>query len=306
MSQSLTLVLYFLCALLLSGGSLYLFLRERDSITVRWFIGVCVSLLIWLATLFLFLRSTDSHFILWVGRVNFAAISLAVYLGWRFVNSVARKPASPWDWPLLALSILFAGLSAFTPLIDRAELIGAGTASGRHETIYGALFPLYVLHVVGMLLASIVTAFQGSRRLTRHPHRRDQLLLLGWGILATSAVGLITNVLLPYVWGNFAWIDLGPLSTLLFLFAVAYAVVRHQLFDIRIFLRKTLILGLVFSLLLAAYSAMALILTDRFASTESSGVTRFGVLVLAFSFDPIRRFLEKKIDSLLFTKKRFR
>jgi hypothetical protein len=44
---------------------------------------------------------------------------------------------------------------------------------------------------------------------------------------------------------------------------------------------------------------MLLLFTDKFASSESSGVTRFGVLVIAFSFDPIRRLLEEKIDKLL-------
>jgi two-component system, NarL family, sensor kinase len=95
----------------------------------------------------------------------------------------------------------------------------------------------------------------------------------------------------------------GPFSTVLLLLAVAYAVVRHQLFDIRVLLRKTLVLGIALSLVLAAYSALVLIATDKLASSESGGLTRFGVLVLAFSFDPVRRFLEKRIDRLLFSER---
>ncbi|WP_309706917.1 hypothetical protein [Armatimonas sp.] len=91
---------------------------------------------------------------------------------------------------------------------------------------------------------------------------------------------------------------------MLFLLSVAYAVIRHQLFDIRVFIRRAVVLGVALSLVLACYSALVLLVTDTFASSESGGVTRFGVLVLAFSFDPIRRFLEKRIDKLLFAERR--
>jgi hypothetical protein len=303
MSQPLLLVLYSLCALLLSGGSLYLALREKTNPAIRPFIGICLSLLVWLVTLFLFLRSNDPGFILWVGRANFASVSLAVYFGWRFVRAVAGKLESHWQNPLLYLSVLFAILSAFTPLIDKLEVVGSGVA-GRHETIYSPLFLPYALHIVGLLVATVYEAFKGSRLLVRHHQRRDQLLLLGWGILATGTIGLVSNVVLPYVFGNFQWIDFGPLSTLLFLSAVAYAVVRHELFDIRVLLRKTLVLGIALSLVLAAYSALILIATDKLASSESGGLTRFGMLLLAFSFDPVRRFIEKRIDRLLFSERR--
>ncbi len=181
MGQPLLLVLYSLCALLLSGGSLYLTLREsRSNPAVRWFVGASLSLLVWLVTLFLFLRSSDPGFILRVGCANFASVSLAVYFGWRFVKAVAGKPGSPLDRPLLYISILLALLSAFSPWIDRAELVGVGI-SARHETIYGPLFPLYAAHVVGLLAAAIYEAFKGSHRLVCYLHRRDQLLLLGVG-----------------------------------------------------------------------------------------------------------------------------
>lgn len=85
---------------------------------------------------------------------------------------------------------------------------------------------------------------------------------------------------------------------------MGYAVVRHQLFDIKVLIRGTLVLGTALSLVLACYSALVLLATDRLASNESGGLTRFGVLVLAFSFDPIRRSLEKSIDKLLFPERR--
>ena len=305
MNSTLAAILYALCSVLLAAASVFLLIRDNRSPVVRWFVAVCLALLVWVVTLFLFGRSEDSGYLLLVGRANFASVSLAVYFGWRFVRVVASRPRRSYENYLLWASLALACLSAATPWVDRAELVGAGVGEN-HTTVYGPLFSLYVLHITSLLVASIWTAFRSSGRV-RGPdptHRRDQLLLLGWGIVATGGVSLLTNALLPYAFGDFRWIDIGPLSTLLFLLAVSYAVVRHQLFDIRVFVRRAVVLGLALSLVLASYSALVLLATDRLASSESGGLTRFGVLVLAFSFDPVRRFLEKRIDRLLFSTRR--
>ncbi|WP_395091444.1 histidine kinase N-terminal 7TM domain-containing protein [Armatimonas sp.] len=273
MNSVLAEVLYALCSLVLAGTSIFLLVREGRSPVVRWFVASCLALLVWVVTLFLFSRSDDPSYILLVGRANFAAVSLAVYFGFRFVKSVAALPARSSDTWLLWLSVTISIVAATTPWIDKVELVGVGIAGG-HETIYGPLFVLYVAHVVGMLAATLWLAFRSSDRVAS-PHR-DQLLLLGWGTLATGVVSLLTNALLPYTFDDFRWIDIGPLSTLLFLLAVAYAVIRHQLFDIRVFVRRAVVLGVALS------------------------------LVLAFSFDPIRRFLEGRIDKLLFLEHRTR
>jgi hypothetical protein len=304
MNGALVTLLYGLAGALLLVTSLYLWIRERQSASARWFVLTCLSLLGWLVTLFLFQRSSDQGFVLLVGRLNFAVASVAVYGVYRLVRAVAGLPGRNSDDTLLLATLILSGLSALTPWIDQAEVV-RGTGAGNHETIYGFLFPLYLIHVVGLLGLAIWTAFRQRREVSQaRSHVGDQLQLLGWGIVATGLVSLLTNIALPYGLGNFDYIEVGPLSTVLLLLAVAYAVVRHQLFDIRVFLRRTLVLGIALSLVLAAYSALVLLATDRFASSESGGVTRFGVLVLAFSFDPVRRFLESRIDKLLFPERK--
>ncbi len=210
-----------------------------------------------------------------------------------------RKP-----WREAAWVICLTAITLLTPLVDQEEIV-RGDAILRHTTIYGPLFPLYLAHVVGYLAAAVLLAFRSRRESVPGPIR-DQLLLIGIGTLATGAVSLVTNALLPYAFGDFRYTDAGPLSTLLFLLAVAYAVARHRLFDFRLFIRRTLILGLLLSFVLAAYSAFVLLATDRFTAEGSGTLTRFGVLVIAFSFDPVRRFLESRIDHLLFAEHKSR
>lgn len=180
------------------------------------------------------------------------------------------------------------------PLISASERIEEGSAI----TTYGPLFGLYLAHVLGYLIAALVVAFHGRSR-TRNKVKRAQFLFIGVGLLATGGISAVTNALLPYQFHDFRFCDVGPLSTVLFASAIAYAVFVHQLFGLRVVLRAALVYGVLLTLVGGAYSSGVFVLSQYL--TEGSGkMEQFLVLFLAFSFDPLRRFLEGKVDVLLF------
>lgn len=212
--SALLAALYILCLLFLTGFALFVFLKKPRSALHQSFSLLSIALLGWVGTLFAFFLKTPPHTLLWLGRANFAAIVFAVLLGYLFVREVAGKPPrSSMTW-LLIETFLLGGLTLFTPLVDQAELVRAG----EHVTVYGPLFPLYVLHVMILLGVTLWTAFRPSPRGAEQT--AGQLRLIGSGILATAAVALTTNVLLPYSFGDFRFIHVGTVSTILFLAAV--------------------------------------------------------------------------------------
>lgn len=230
---------------------------------------------------------------LWLGRANFAVIALAVYLALRFVQVVIEKQVQG-SVALFIETLLLAGLTLLTPLISASERIEEGSA----VTTYGPLFGLYLAHVLGYLIAALLVAFRG-RSETRDKAKRAQLLLIGVGLLATGGISAITNALLPYQFQDFRFCDAGPISTLLFASAIAYTVFVHRLFGLRVVLRAALVYGVLLAVIGGAYSSGVFVLSQYL--TEGSGkLEQFLVLFLAFSFDPLRRFLEKKVDALLF------
>ena len=269
------------------------------------FFPLALSLLLWQLTLFWEARTTQPELQLGLGRVNFAAVSLAVYLAYRFVQEVAL-PSSPlpspaWScWLLTFLRIEAAALTLLTlltPLVDEAESV----VGGHPVTHFGPLFPLYLLHVLGYLAAALLTAFRARRR-TTVPSWRGQLRLIGSGTLATGGVSLFTNALLPYGYGDFRFCHVGTLSTFFFLLAVAYAVFAHGLFELRLVVRATLVYGILLTLVLGAYGSAVFVTTQYLTGAAGADkLTQFVVLLIAFSFDPLRRFLEEKADGLLFT-----
>jgi hypothetical protein len=210
MDSLLATVLYVVAGAALFGASLYLWVKERESASAQWFVVTCLSLLAWLVTLFFFLRFTQPDLVLLLGRLNFAAASLAVYAVYRLVHAVSELPVRPIDRALAIVTWLLAGLSALTPWIDRAERISLSVGSGdNHQTIYGFLFPLYAVHIIGLLLMAIGTAIRERGKKSHSHHVQDQLTLLGIGILGTGFISFVTNILLPYLYDDFHWISVG-------------------------------------------------------------------------------------------------
>ena len=301
-------VLYLLCSLLLLGSALVVVARAPKSPLHRRYALTAVSLLGWVATLGLFYRASSPALVQALGRANFACAALAVTFGYLLVRSLAdedgrkrlarrNQGGTPVVTMLTAEAVLLAAVSAFTGLVDRAELVHSGI-DGRHLTVYGPLFPVYAAHIVGYLGASALVAFHARNGEARGA-MRDRLTLVGLGVLATGLVGVFSDILLPYGFGDFRFVDAGPLSTALFLLAVGYAVLKHRLFDLRRLVRKTVVLGLLGSLALGIYGAVVLLATERFAGSGSDTLTRFSVLAIALSFNPLQRALEAKVDRLL-------
>jgi hypothetical protein len=293
-------LLYYLCFLLLTGLTVFIACKasRRTSTPLRrTFFLLALSLLLWQLTLFLEVRTVHPAAQLRLGRANFAAVVFAAYFALRFVQEVPAKgavPGSTWSRWLFVATVLLALVTLLTPLISAAERVEAGRA----VTTFGPLFPVYLIHVVGGLAAALVMAFCQWRK-AEERRVRGQVLLIGSGMLLTGGVALVTNALLPYGRGDFRFCDVGTLSTLFFVLAVAYATFVHRLFDLRVIVRETLVYGMLLAFVLGAYSSTVFVLSQ--ALTEGAEkLVQFAVLLIAFSFDPLRRFLEEKTDRLLF------
>lgn len=117
-----------------------------------------------------------------------------------------------------------------------------------------------------------------------------------------AAVGLITNALLPSVYGDFRWIVVGPLSTLLFLGAVGYAVFAYHLFSVWVIIRKAVVLAGVVTLMLELYqgavAALARVLPVGDAGHLHLAATGVALAVNASTQQSVRKWLEKRIDGL--------
>lgn len=293
-------VLYYACFLLFTALSVFIAVGARDtgrSDLRRTFILLAGALLVWQVTLFAEVRVVSASVDLWLGRVNFAIVAVAVYLALQFVRLVPLRvgeATAPVSAVLVAETAAVTTATLLTPLVDSSERVEAGLAISS----YGELFPLYLVHVAAFLVAAVVIALRKRRR-DDDARTRAQLVVIGVALVTTSTIALVTNALLPYVLHDFRFCDVGPLSTVLFGLAVAYCTFIHRLFDLRYVVRETLVYGVMLAFVLGVYTSGVFVAT-QYLTGSSGKATQFVVLLIAFSFDPLRRFLEKKADRLLF------
>ena len=297
--------LYLLCLAFLFGSAIYVVARSpRSRLNVHYAL-LALALLGWVGTQFIFGGLPEGRTLLLVGRANFAAAALVATASFLFVTELAQRRWTLWLQSLAWLeTLILTVLSMMTPLVDHAEQV----VRGQHITDYGLLFPLYSLHVVAYLTAAVIAAFRAAPYTDfRAAPRTDatthqQLRLVGGGILATALVGVLTNILLPYGVGDFRLINVGPLSTVLFLGAIAYAVFAAHLFSIRVLIRMAFIYAGLITLALELYSLalsfLAKLLPLGDAAERAFAATAIALIVNAFTQQPVRRWLERVVDGL--------
>jgi hypothetical protein len=165
---------------------------------------------------------------------------------------------------------------------------------------------LYILHLVGYIAAALYFTFIANRH--SRAKVRGQLAVIGLGMFVMAAIALVTNIMLPYRFGIFALQDMGALSTIFLLLAIAYAISVRQLFDVRIVIKRTLVYSLLLAGIAAAYSGIEYVLTETLRQTAGEQhpllVSIGGTVIVSLFVSPARRWLERKFDDLLFGRSR--
>ncbi len=165
-------------------------------------------------------------------------------------------------------SILSIGLQLPAPIMAIAGLTGAATS----------------LLVTGSL---VVRYLRGDERLRR------QLL---WLILALIAVTLLNAQRLVTADGPIVFL----LSIVLVPIAIGIAVVRYQLFDIRLVLSRTLVYGLVLSVIVALYAGIVAGFSLLVPADAERGVAVTAAIVVAVCFTPLRLLVQRLVTQAFY------
>ena len=121
--------------------------------------------------------------------------------------------------------------------------------------------------------------------------------MVGIGLLITAAIGMITNVIMPYRYGNFSYINTGALATIMALGAITYSALVYKLFNIRVVLKAAFVYGVTIAFALELYSVAVDTLT-KLLPLENPDERRIAAAVVAFVIngftqEPIKMWLER-------------
>jgi len=192
--------------------------------------------------------------------------------------------------PWIAMSVLIAVPGGMYSAIDASS---AKTVELIFSTylLYSAVFVLYV--ALGLWL--LITKAARARGVLRHRRIVAVSLLVGF------AGGGYFDIILP-LFNNYELIAYGPLFAFVTSVGIFYVIARHGLFDVRLAVVRTVSYLLALATLAALYYALALAISNLFLR-DYTLVQPAGIglaIVLAFVFQPVRRFFDHFTNAIFY------
>jgi signal transduction histidine kinase len=216
---------------------------------------------------------------------------------------------SPWLWRTTLYAALAMGAYALlTDQVVQAIVPRYNDALlGGYNITRGPSYLGYILMLCAMGAAVLSHIY--VRRRKAKGLLRDQLSVIGSGFLLTLFVGLVLAAIIPSVTGSTEASEYSFLAGLISVGSFTFAIVRHGLFDVKLAAIRTAgyaltlaTLSLVYFML--AYLASVTIFKENLATGFSMSPVNIGLaLVLAFIFQPIKRFFDKTTDRIFYRDK---
>ena len=160
-------------------------------------------------------------------------------------------------------------------------------------------FVIFVALTIGSSIFILFKKIKNSSGIERH-----QLKLIILGVISMPGLILFTNVIPILVFRSNLLVPLTPLLTLSFLSITAYAIVRHRFLDIRLVIARSVsysMLIVFFGVLYAfLFATLASIFTIQNIEAETVTISAILALLMAFSFQTVKRVIEKYTDHYLY------
>jgi signal transduction histidine kinase len=195
-------------------------------------------------------------------------------------------------------------LLIFTPTRLNIERVINIPLTGPPEVQAGFLyypFSLYLLLYMGAALYILFRKMEFSS-----PLRRAQIKFVFVGVISALILSVITNVILLLMEVSQA-ASIGPFFSIIFVASIAYAIVAHRLFDIRVIIKRTFVYSALLAFVLITYSLIVFSFAALFGKGGGALPTKqefipniIAAIAIAIGFEPIRKWLEKKADKFLF------
>lgn len=261
----------------------------------RYFFVICITISLWLSFYIPYNLNVDEEtYITWC-RIShcgtvFIGIACFAYTA-SFLNAKHLKKWIPLNF---FIGSIFLIVNLTTPLIIQ----GARHFSWGLYPKAGLLHPAYLLHLfilISIIIWSLIKAIQLKKT---NPNKVNQIkyVLLGFSVFTLATFDFTTNYGINYY-------PLGPIAALLFLFIISYNIVKHQLMDIKIVLRK----GLIYSFLITSITLVYLISVIIFERIfhEIFGykniiISILTATVIALVFIPLKNRIQYILDKIFF------
>ncbi len=265
-------------------------IKRRINRLFAFYLGVAA---VWSFTSFmLHLNAFPQQALLW-NELLVAALVWTLITYYHFIRTYTNKPAGMGVYLGYALVLVLAVLCLSGYIVQYAHVIDGVLYHSLGISIYfiGGISLIFV----GAGLYLLIKQYRNS--IDPIERNRTMYLIAGWSILMLlSATNLI---MVPTVAG----LPLDHIGSLINALIISYVILKYQLLDIRLVMRKGLAYSSLTIFLTALYLLLLFILQMFFHGwlgyTSLALAAGFALLV-AVLFNPVRNFIQKWIDRIFF------
>lgn len=297
----LYIVLFSIVLLLNFFLSLIVLLKNpKKHINIAFFLFV-FSLIAWMVANYLSNQFTDPIFALLFNKLIFIVspyISFAlVYFSLVFPKDTIK--INRMNLFYLFIPVLISNLLTGNNLVitEITFLKGGGTG-----VVFGSGAIFFAIQFLLYLLISLLILFRKYRR--SRGYERVQIQYLIFGIGATMLLVVVTNLIIPLVFNNFWFSNIGPFFTLIMIGSISYAIIRHRLLEVRVILARSVMYTLLIVLVAALYTFGVFLVSQYFfhVNVDIRQIVSFAALALfvAFTLIPLRNLVENVTNRIFF------
>lgn len=223
-----------LAGLVLGGVVLWANPQRRVN---RAFMGLSLLLTFYLLLLGLGFRSLDAvaitRFIRWSSALSVWVVAAVNMLRLELRN---RPPRAGFDLREHVVVVLICGGLTLICLLGgqaflRGVVLSPGASGSQAEPQYGPLQGVYGLGMAGLFLYVMVQFVRDTKRARGLQRVESQFFLLGFAL--GMFCGVMLGIVLPLVTRTSSWVQLQPLSILLWQGVISYGMATHQIMDVR-------------------------------------------------------------------------
>jgi len=278
---------------------LFVYKRNPKNLINIYFLFFCFSAVLWIIALLFSDFFKDINQALFWGRFSIIGAALLPY---SFLLFVHVFPNIKEDFKLSKKIIFFIPVLFIILLfptkynIEKVVIHNWGS-----EAVIGSLYYFLLIYFVVYLFSAFRRLYKNFKKSTGL--LRLQLIYIFLGLGIGFSIGVFTNLLSFYI-GLPQSSIFGPISALVMVIFIAYAIVRYRLMDVRVIIRRSAVFTVIVLIITALYAILSYLFSVFF--TELIGIQSvilngIGMAILvALGFEPLKRFLSEITDSFLF------
>lgn len=280
---------------------LVVYIKNPRAITNKLFLMLAITIVVWSGVNLASVHPVFFSQLVLIRLVLFAGafLSLSVFLTF-LAFPLAKLPPSSMRLVKLAIGATAIVMPlTLTPLVFK-ELRFVGASA---QPVPNPGIVLFLAHTVILLGASLFILYRKYRHSTGVLRNQLRLILLGVG--STFALIIVNNLLLVVIFKVTILVPAGPLFTLLFTGALAYAIIKHRLFDIRTAVARSVAYLMTVAFMSIVYVGIvlgvtALLLDNAHTDTKTQFVYIAVAVLLASSFQRIKTIFDRISNKLFF------